>query len=68
MLKFLNRAHEHRQETKIASLESEVASLKQANQKLAEMTSKLKTLEKAVNNLQIKDSAKEQTVAINGYN
>jgi Chaperone of endosialidase len=54
------------QETKIASLESEVASLKQANRKLAAMASKLETLEKAVNNLQIKDSAKEQTVAING--
>ena len=56
------------QETKIASLESEMASLKQANRKLAAMASKLETLEKAVNNLQIKDSGKAQSVAIGGDN
>jgi hypothetical protein len=54
------------QETKIASLEAELASLKEANGKLAAIASKLETLEKAVNNPQIKDSTKEQTVAING--
>ncbi|MBV8102948.1 MAG: tail fiber domain-containing protein [Verrucomicrobia bacterium] len=56
------------QETKIASLEAEVASLRQTNEKLAAMASKIENLEKAVNNIQVKESGKAQTFAINGNN
>jgi hypothetical protein len=56
------------QETKIASLEAEVVSLRQTNEKLAALASKLDVLEKAVDSIQVKESRKEQTFAINGNN
>jgi predicted RNase H-like nuclease (RuvC/YqgF family) len=52
-----------KQESKIASLEAEVASLKQSNAKLAAMASKIETLEKVINNIQVKESGKEGAFA-----